>query len=656
MKSISLILLCFLLSLYAVHINAHSLDSLKLAFTNHQKEDTIKATILVELIDYYSDNYLDSSLFYIQKLETLSKKLKTTNYDFQINTAYAEYYLNKDNYPATILHLQKCKQIASQKNDKFLLSKVLNNLSATYSKFGQNRFAIEQALESLNIAIEINDTINLSNRYATISRIYNDLSEYEKSIANGKLGIKYGIRYKHINGTIISYNNVAASYASLFKMDSANYYQLHALKLARQYENVFYIFASLTNLSFNDYALGKFENIPSYYKQLSELIELYELKEDNTILIYQKIIKSIEYITLNKLDYAKAELIQGIQIAKSVRNDDAIENAYDLLSKVEYLRHDIPSAEYYKFKKDSITRLIFANELNNFALDLETKYQTQKNENKILKQNNQIKKRNLWLIILFSSLVFISISAFWFNRYIKQKNKILEKEKIIHQKKIIELEKEKQLQATEAILKGQENERSRIAKDLHDGLGGLLSSVKYSLNDMKENVILSADTAASFTRSIDMLDSGIQELRRIAHNMMPESLVKFGLDAALNDYCNAITKTNVLHIQYSSLQMETYSSDINVSITIYRIIQELINNTIKHAKASEVIVQLSKDENFLHITVEDNGIGFNSGDLNNFKGAGWTNIQNRINYLKGRLDLDSNINEGTSVNIEIPLA
>ncbi|HRB69524.1 MAG TPA: sensor histidine kinase, partial [Chitinophagales bacterium] len=241
-------------------------------------------------------------------------------------------------------------------------------------------------------------------------------------------------------------------------------------------------------------------------------------------------------------------------------------------------------------------------------------------------------------------------------RYIKQKNKILEKEKIIHQKKIIELEKEKQLQATEAILKGQENERSRIAKDLHDGLGGLLSSVKYSLNDMKENVILSADNAASFTRSIDMLDSGIQELRRIAHNMMPESLVKFGLDAALNDYCNAITKTNVLHIQYSSLQMETYSSDINVSITIYRIIQELINNTIKHAKASEVIVQLSKDENFLHITVEDNGIGFNSGDLNNFKGAGWTNIQNRINYLKGRLDLDSNINEGTSVNIEIPLA
>ncbi|HND82886.1 MAG TPA: ATP-binding protein, partial [Chitinophagales bacterium] len=182
-----------------------------------------------------------------------------------------------------------------------------------------------------------------------------------------------------------------------------------------------------------------------------------------------------------------------------------------------------------------------------------------------------------------------------------------------------------------------------------------LSSVKYSLNDMKENVILSADNAVSFTRSIDMLDSGIQELRRIAHNMMPENLMKFGLDKALADYCQSISKTNIVEISYNSFQLEDYIENSNVSITVYRVIQELINNTIKHANATQIIVQVFKENNILNITVEDNGKGFDVNNISNFKGAGWTNIQNRINYLKGKIQVDSAPTEGTSVNIEIPL-
>jgi signal transduction histidine kinase len=172
---------------------------------------------------------------------------------------------------------------------------------------------------------------------------------------------------------------------------------------------------------------------------------------------------------------------------------------------------------------------------------------------------------------------------------------------------------------------------------------------------MKENVILSADNASAFTRSIDLLDTGIQELRRIAHNMMPENLVKFGLVKALEDYCQSIAATDVLKINFSALQMENYTANINLDITIYRIIQELINNTIKHANATEIIVQLFKEDNKLNITVEDNGKGFDVKNINNFKGAGWTNIINRVNYLKGKTDVVSNEKEGTSVNIEIPL-
>src|SRR5206468_5605274 len=128
---------------------------------------------------------------------------------------------------------------------------------------------------------------------------------------------------------------------------------------------------------------------------------------------------------------------------------------------------------------------------------------------------------------------------------------------------------------------------------------------------------------------LDMLDTSIQELRRVAHNMMPEDLVKFGLDEALKDYCNNLNNSHILNVRYQSFGMEQRIEG-NIEIIIYRIIQELLNNIFKHAKATEVLVQLLREENRLSITVEDNGKGFDIHDLEKTKGAGWANIRNRI--------------------------
>ena len=159
------------------------------------------------------------------------------------------------------------------------------------------------------------------------------------------------------------------------------------------------------------------------------------------------------------------------------------------------------------------------------------------------------------------------------------------------------------------MLKGQEEERSRLAKDLHDGLGGLLSGVKYSLSNMKDNLIVTPENMTVFERSLDMLDTSIRELRRVAHNMMPEMLTKFGLDEALKEYCNSINATKLLTVKYQSLEWSKGSSQ-STEIIIYRIVQELLNNVLKHASASEAFVQLIKDQNRLSVVVEDNGKGF----------------------------------------------
>jgi two-component system, NarL family, sensor kinase len=141
----------------------------------------------------------------------------------------------------------------------------------------------------------------------------------------------------------------------------------------------------------------------------------------------------------------------------------------------------------------------------------------------------------------------------------------------------------------------------------------------------------------------------------VAHNMMPEALVKFGLDTALKDFCFDINQSGAIKVVYQSIGLENSQLDQTFSITIYRIVQEILNNTLKHANATTAIVQLTKHDNQLSVTVEDDGKGFDTSILTNSKGIGWTNIQNRIDLLKGKIDISSQKGKGCSILIECSL-
>ena len=261
-------------------------------------------------------------------------------------------------------------------------------------------------------------------------------------------------------------------------------------------------------------------------------------------------------------------------------------------------------------------------------------------------QQLSIRQKNTLNYILIGSAVILLILSLLSYRNYKQKQKL-------QQQRISELETQHQLTATEAVLKGEEQERTRLAKDLHDGLGGMLSGIKYSFNTMKGNLIMTPENNQAFERSMDMLDSSIREMRRVAHNMMPEALVKFGLNTALKDFCNEINQSGALKVNYQSIGLENAAIDQTTSITIYRIVQELINNTMKHAAAKTAIVQVAKSDQQLTVTVEDDGKGFDTAILNKAKGIGWSNIENRVEFLKGKLDVKSAAGKGTSVLIEL---
>jgi signal transduction histidine kinase len=257
----------------------------------------------------------------------------------------------------------------------------------------------------------------------------------------------------------------------------------------------------------------------------------------------------------------------------------------------------------------------------------------------------------LWLFGLSSFLALITVIFIAVYHNTQQKKKILLQEAELKEQKINELEKEKLLVATRAVMQGEEKERTRLARDLHDSLGGMLSGIKLKIsNAMKGNVILPEDMALQFENTLGLLDSTIGELRHIANNLMPESLMKFGLKSSLTDFCNRFNEkeNELVSFQYYG---EDQRFESEIEIAVFRIAQELISNALKHSKATKTEVQVIVDESRICLQVMDNGIGFDRETALK-KGRGLKNIENRVAALGGNIETQSQPGQGTETMIE----
>jgi two-component system, NarL family, sensor kinase len=389
-------------------------------------------------------------------------------------------------------------------------------------------------------------------------------------------------------------------------------------------------------------ALDRYLESYNYVKQMGNP---YHLCEICTVL-------ALVYHKLNQDDKALQYILQAEKLAAEVGVRTKLKEIYLTRAEIEQKAGNYRLSNEYYSKTLTVSDSLFKTETSEKVAEAEARYQNEMKQKEIVQlgkdkqiQFLSLKQKSTLNYILFGSLAVLLLLGLLAYRNYRQKQQL-------QQQRISELEKDKQLVAVDSLLKGQEEERSRLARDLHDGLGGLLSGVKFSLSNMKDNLIITPDNMAVFNRSLDMIDTSIKELRRVAHNMMPEMLVKFGLDEALKEYCNTVNATKLIVVKYQSFGMAG-RIDSSKEITIYRVVQELLNNTLKHAQATEVLVQLVKEGNRLSVLVEDNGKGFDTAILEKNNGAGWMSIRSRVDYLQGRLDIHAEANKGTSITIDI---
>lgn len=221
---------------------------------------------------------------------------------------------------------------------------------------------------------------------------------------------------------------------------------------------------------------------------------------------------------------------------------------------------------------------------------------------------------------------------------------------VLYRQKLKDTRQKQHLQVTKALMQGEETERKRLAADLHDGLGSRLAGVKIKLSQL---ATVPSSVDQELAQVIQQLDVSFDELRRIARNLMPNVLLKLGLEPALKDMCDSLTSESTT-IEFQPFGVNK-SIPEEVQVNIYRIVQELLLNAVRHAQASQILVQCSQNGSMFFITLEDNGRGFDTESPQR-NGIGLSNIRKRVEYLKGTMDIVSSANEGTTINIEFNAA
>lgn len=379
--------------------------------------------------------------------------------------------------------------------------------------------------------------------------------------------------------------------------------------------------------------------------------------------ISAKSLYHIGYINLLKKDLDKAEkyLKKSLEILPSKPYSDLRKIIYEALSEVFVLTGEYQAAhdylKMYSLLNDSIANKNRYESAANLAIkygvkEKQTSIELLKIEKEFEIAKNAAQRRTLYLLTIGLFVVLISIYFIvkFYDQQIKT-NKIINAQKEeINQQKIRELEDNIRISSMRSVIEGQEIERERIAKDLHDSLGGLISTIKLQFDQVinkNENI----SHQKEYKKAYQLLDDAVNEVRTISRNLQPSALNELGLVRAVKDLINRFEGDNVPEIDFQYYNIPEKMDKI-VALSVYRIIQELLINSIKHANAQEILLQINSEDDELVIQYEDDGIGFDKNSIKT-EGMGLGNIQSRVKYMGGQIQMDSSPGKGLSVFISV---
>jgi len=547
---------------------------------------------------------------------------------------------------AKIMLLRLTKEKKQTDNKLVILAVNLRKAKLLYKK-GNQKEAMKLLLDGTDLLNKLQQPF-LQAKYSTyLGRIFEAAKNYPKAIEYYKKSVDLSLQLKDTLIILRTYSRLGRIYFRSKKIDSASYYYKKVINFKnlirsqhrkQQYQVISRAYASLVAILIRQNGFPQAE----YYA--NETINLNKTIKDSfstslaltnlgTIYLYQK-----------KYKQAKSTYKEAYMYVQKDSSKIGLKQKEDVLYNLAYVSNEVKdykSAYNYLSKSSDINADLSAKNLAENISEIEAKYNVAKTEKEAALEKAKRLKTQVWFYssIVFTLIIIILGFIFYKNYQLKQENKI---DRLLNQT---------QTKILNATIDAKELERRNIAAILHDSVSALLSAANMHLQASK--IQLKKNAPLEITKAQDIVSEASIKIRDLSHELVSSVLLKFGLAFAVNDICQ----------KCSNSQIDIYSNDDgikrydqNFEIKIYNIIEELINNMLKHSKAHNASVLLyHKEHNILEIILQDDGIGFDVKKAKNKDGLGLSHIEARITMMKGKFIITSAKNQGSKFFISVPI-
>lgn len=596
-----------------------------------QLADTVKVKILDDLITIYYKTDPEKAFELAIKELALSEKL---NYNWGISNscnALGVLYGQKSNYTEALKYHQRSLKIKKQEGNKIGQEDSYYNIGVLYAKQANYTDALSTMMKGLDIGKSIKDSFGIFGGYNNIGAVYMAQNNYTEALKIYFKCLNMTKQLKDTSFVCVIYQNIGEIYALQHKYDSALEYFELGLKTA--------LLAGDKESAANNYSGigGLYEQQKKYDKALVNSLTALRLRQE----ISDGYGISSSYITIGNIYFmqgdtkkAIAYIEKGLELVKKTGELDILQQAYKYLSDIYKSAGNYKKAYenqiLYKQVADSIFTTEKEEKLNQLQLQYNSKSvqdsikAVQDKKDAVAQKAMQDETTNRNSIFMGMSILIVFLLIL-----------------IVQRNKLAKIKRQKAL----------EQERNRISRDLHDDLGAQLSTARMFISTIKNNSD-NAEISATIESSIGLLDASINDLRTIMQEMHSSVLLEKGYLVAIETLVNKINQLHLIQFTLNHYKMDR-RLDPKLEQQLYRITQELINNTLKYAKASNVSIDLLERNGNIILMYEDDGVGY---DITTVKmGNGLHNITTRVASMGGNVEFDAMPDAGSRTIIEIPL-
>ena len=404
-----------------------------------------------------------------------------------------------------------------------------------------------------------------------------------------------------------------------------------------------------TGMAWSEYFIGNAQALQKRFEEglshLEKSITLFTARNDNFGKSLVLTDMGVAYSLKGDQPTAIKMLNNSLQIAKQIDYKDLQWNIYFYLSEAYSKLNRYDSALYFQKRGSQIKDSLFTENSQKTIAELNVKYETAEKDKSILQQQNEIGRKNLFLTTGAALLLLLILTSVYYYR-----NQKLRNERSFQQAMMLQQEK-----AATAIINAEENERRKMASTLHDNLGQILSAVKMYISTFEDHFSKEDEEAEALQhKTMGLVDTAVKEVRNVSRQLMPEAIMKEGLPKAIS---NMVAQMEAGHIRFETeMDASLAGIDANKQLSAFRLVQEAVNNAIKHSGADKIIITGQNINKEVFLKVTDNGDGFEAHQNGELKGIGLQNLQSRVQFLKGNMKIDSAPGKGTELQFSFPVA